>query len=83
MSLCKYKNMLGIPGQGIHSFRIFNIAVVDVVLTIILSYIISYISNKSFLWTLLIVFIIGIILHRVFCVKTTIDKFLFQNNNNL
>jgi hypothetical protein len=38
MDLCKYKNILGVPGQGPHSYRIFNIAIVDVILTIILAY---------------------------------------------
>ena len=35
--LCKYKNALGRPGKGIHSFRIANIAVVDVLLTFAIS----------------------------------------------
>lgn len=36
MNLCKYKNILGEPGKGVHSYRIFNIAIVDVLLTLIL-----------------------------------------------
>jgi hypothetical protein len=81
MDLCKYKNILGIPGQGPHSYRIFNIAVVDVILTIIAAYIISYIFNISFLKTSITLFILGIILHRLFCVRTTIDKLLFNELN--
>ena len=38
--LCEYKNMLGKVGEGVHSIRIFNIAIVDVLLTIIGAYII-------------------------------------------
>ena len=34
IDLCKYKDILGKPGQGVHSYRIFNIAIVDVILTI-------------------------------------------------
>jgi hypothetical protein len=79
MNLCKYKNILGEPGKGVHSYKIFNISVVDVILTLIVAFIISYIFKKSFLWTSIILFIIGIILHRLFCVRTTIDKFLFPN----
>jgi hypothetical protein len=78
MNLCKYKNILGIPRQGAHSYRIFNIAIVDVLLTLILGYIISYIYKISFVKTCVILFILGIILHRVFCVRTTIDKLLFS-----
>ena len=78
MDLCKYKNILGVPGQGPHSYRIFNIAIVDVLLTLILAYILSYIYNISFVKTSIILFILGILLHRIFCVKTTIDKLLFS-----
>lgn len=79
MNLCKYKNILGVPGQGPHSYRIFNIAIVDVLLTLILAYIISYIYKISFMKTSITLFILGILLHRVFCVRTTIDKLLFYN----
>jgi hypothetical protein len=75
--LCKYKNILGEPGKGIHKYRIFNIAIVDVLLTILLALFISYIIKTNFWITLLVVFLIGIITHRIFCVKTTIDKTLF------
>jgi hypothetical protein len=75
--LCKYKNILGEPGKGIHKYRIFNIAIVDVLLTVLLALFISYIIKTNFWITLLVVFLIGIITHRIFCVKTTIDKTLF------
>lgn len=81
MDLCKYKNIFGIPGQGPHSYRIFNIAIVDVILTIILAYIISYIFKISFVKTSITLFILGILLHRLFCVRTTIDKLLFTKLN--
>ena len=81
MDLCKYKNILGVPGQGPHSYRIFNIAIVDVILTIILAFIISYIFKISFVKTSIILFILGILLHRLFCVRTTIDKLLFNELN--
>ena len=78
MDLCKYKNILGIPGKGAHSYRIFNIAIVDVVMTIIAGYFISYLFRFSFFWTTFILFLLGIFLHHIFCVKTTIDKLLFS-----
>ena len=79
MNLCKYKNLLGKPNKGIHSYRIFNIAIVDVIMTIIGAIIISYIFKKSFILVAIILFFCGIVLHRVFCVRTTIDKLLFPN----
>ena len=42
MNLCKYKNALGIPGKGIHSYRLFGVAIADVIMTIIAAFIISY-----------------------------------------
>ena len=77
VGLCKYKDALGIPGQGVHSYRIFNIAIVDVIMTVIGAYLFSLIFRTSFLYTTITLFILGIILHKIFCVKTTVDKFLF------
>ena len=76
--LCKYKDSLGVPKKGVHQYRIFNIAIVDVLLTIILAFIISYSFNINFLLTLIILFLSGIILHKIFCVKTTVDKIIFS-----
>ena len=78
MDLCKYKNILGEPNKGVHSFRIFNIAIVDVLLTILLAYILYFFTNYKFIYILIIMFILGIISHRFFCVRTTIDKLLFN-----
>ena len=78
MNLCKYKDALGKPDVGIHSYRIFNIAIEDVIMTFIGAFIISYFYNISFVKTSIFLFILGIILHRIFCVQTTIDKLLFS-----
>jgi len=82
--LCKYSTIFGIPGKGLHKYRIFNIAIVDVLLSILLAtviyYLLRYLDYKvKFCYILIFVFLLGIILHRVFCVKTTIDKLLFPN----
>jgi hypothetical protein len=78
IDLCKYKDLLGKPQKGVHSFRILNIAVVDVLLTILGAFIISFLIKSNFYITLLVLFILGIIMHRLFCVRTTIDKLLFN-----
>jgi hypothetical protein len=77
MSLCKYKNMLGEPNKGIHSYRLFGVAIADVGMTLIGAWLISYFFKYSFVNTSITLFILGIILHRVFCVRTTVDKLLF------
>lgn len=77
MTLCKYSNLIGEPGKGIHSYRIFNLAIVDLLSTSVTAKLISIYFKVSFWKTLLFVFILGIIAHRLFCVRTTIDKLLF------
>ncbi len=77
MDLCKYKNYLGEPNKGIHSYRFMGLAIVDVIMTLVGAYMISFFFNISFIKTSIVLFILGIILHRLFCVRTTIDKLLF------
>jgi hypothetical protein len=78
MSLCKYKDLFGKVGEGVHSYRIFNIAIVDVVLTVLGAFIIHlFLPKYKFIYILLALFLSGIFLHRLFCVRTTIDKLLF------
>jgi hypothetical protein len=79
MSLCKYKNALGEPNKGIHSYRFMGLAIIDVIMTILAAYLISIFFKYNFIYTALALFILGIILHRLFCVRTTIDKLLFPN----
>jgi hypothetical protein len=79
MSLCKYKNLLGTPNKGIHSYRFLGLAIADVIMTIIAAILISYFFKISFVYTSISLFVLGIILHRLFCVRTTVDKLLFPN----
>ena len=72
-----YSDIFGKPNEGAHSYRFLNLAIVDVILTIIGSFIIAKLFNLNFLLVLLIIFILGIILHRLFCVNTTINKLIF------
>ena len=77
MNLCKYKDALGVPEKGVHSYRIGGFAIVDIVLTFIGAYILSLIFKQNYWFTLVAFFLLGIVLHRIFCVKTTLDKLLF------
>jgi uncharacterized membrane protein len=80
MNYCPFKqfsDILGKPNEGVHSYRIFNIAIVDVILTVIGAMILSYVFNINFLLILILLFLLGIVLHRLFCVNTTINKFIF------
>ena len=73
----QYKNIFGIPKEGAHSYRIMNIAIVDVLFTILFGVIIAYFGKYNLWIVLVVLFTLGIIAHRLFCVRTTIDRLLF------
>jgi len=80
----KYKDFFGKPGQGVHKYRFLNIAIVDVGATIVVVYMIylllTYFGYVVHFWILLLgMFILGIFLHRIFGVRSTVDKILFKN----
>ena len=79
VNLCKYKNALGEPKKGVHSYRLFGVSIMDVLMTLIGAAIISYFSGYSFFYVAIFLFVLGIILHRLFCVRTTVDNILFPN----
>ncbi len=91
INLCCYKNIFGKPNTGLHKYRIFNIAIVDVLLVIIAAIIITGLwykfsqqtkkqkkkqVYKVFAITLISLFILGVVVHKLFCVDTTINKLL-------
>jgi hypothetical protein len=80
MSYCpfkKYSEIFGKVNEGVHSYRVFNIAIVDVISTIIGAIIISIMFKINFSLLLIFLFLLGIVLHRLFCVNTTINKMIF------
>jgi len=82
MIFCKYKNILGIPGKGIH-FHIYNIAIIDVIFTflgakLIQKILLRYKYKLNYFLILSLLFIMGILLHKLFCVETTINKIIFS-----
>lgn len=82
MFFCSHKDLLGEPKKGIHSFRIkistYDFAIVDILLTIIVAIVISYKYNYNFFTTLMYMIILGIIVHYLFCVPTTLNNILFR-----
>jgi hypothetical protein len=77
--LCNYQDMFNKVGEGVHSYRLFNLAIIDIIFTIIGAYLIHlFIQKSNFICVLICLIILGIILHRIFCVRTTVDKLLFN-----
>lgn len=75
--LCKHRHIFGEERKGFHSYRVFDIAIGDFLLTVLLAFGISYVFNVNYYTTLIIIMIIGIIVHRLFCVNTKINTILF------
>ena len=85
--LCKYRDIFGMPNTGVHTYRIFDLAIVDILFTILGGWLIGYAIHRFVPWwnipaTIGGLFILGIVLHRMFCVRTTVDKILFPNAVN-
>ncbi len=88
MSLCQHKNLFGEPRTGIHSLRIplIDVGFWDVFFTILLGLFIALLSillfktniKNTIIISQIFVFLLGIGIHRLFCVRTRIDKLLFK-----
>lgn len=77
MSFCNYRHIFGKEGEGVHSYRLFNIAIVDTLLTVLAAWIIAYYTKRSFVWVFIGLMILGVLLHRLFCVRTTLTLLTF------
>lgn len=75
--LCKYKDAFGKIGTGIHSYRVFDVAILDFGVTAIVAYLISLLTGIKFVYSFIGLFITGIFVHKLFCVRTTVDKWVF------
>lgn len=76
MNLCQFKDIFGTPRNNIHSYRIFDIAIVDTVLTVILANLLSIYFSYNF-WTLLIFLLFfSVFIHWLFCVDTALLTYL-------
>jgi len=67
---CPYANALGVPGQGVHSTRIFGLSLNDILLTIIGAILLSFLLGYNFWTVLLVFFILGEVLHYLFGTQT-------------
>ena len=72
----QYKDALGIPGKGVHT-HVLGVAVGDILMTILGGYLFHRLTGYT-LWKCIVgLFLLGIVLHRLFGVNTTVDKLLF------
>lgn len=70
------EHIFGSPGKGVHT-HFMGVAWRDVVGTVVVGVVLAYLFKWNPVKTILVLFLLGIILHRLFNVRTTVDKFLF------
>ena len=75
---CKFKHIFGKPGE--RKPRLLGIALPDLLFTILAALGIQYFFYpQTPLWNIFFVlFLVGILAHRLFCERTTIDRLLFK-----
>jgi hypothetical protein len=81
---CPFKDIFGKVREGPHSYRIFDVAVVDSVLTILLALVLQklFFQNFSFLKVLAVTFIVGELMHWYFCVDSKVIQILKSTFNS-
>lgn len=75
--LCPYRHVFGKEREGVHSIRVFDIAVVDLGLTVIAAVILARFLKLHVLVVFVVLMIVAVVAHRLFCVNTTVNRFLF------
>ena len=76
MLFCKYKNSLGVPGEGVHKYRFGGIAIVDYIMTLVVAAFTSYMTGIPLILTTILWLVLAIVLHIMFCVPTSTTKYL-------
>lgn len=81
MSFCEYRDIFGAPSTGAHSTRIAEgwyggFAFVDVIMTIIGAILIAWLSGARTVSVLVILVVLSIVLHWLFCVPTLTNKLI-------
>lgn len=77
MPLSDYRDVFGQPGTGVH-FHFGGIAIVDLGLTILGAHYIARETGQCFYVVLVSLLGLGVLAHRLFGVRTTMDKWLFD-----
>jgi len=80
--LCQFRDIFGEPGKGVHAYRLFGVAIVDVVATVVAAKVLHVVMRNrlphvGFWHWLVLLFIAGIVMHRLFCVRTVVDRVVF------
>ena len=73
---CRYANIFGAPGTGVHAYKVLGISIVDVVGTVGVAYALANYTRFSFNKCLLFLLLVSVPIHYAFCVQTQGLKYL-------
>lgn len=73
--LTRFKDIFGKPKEGVHRYRIFGMALVDLGLTVGAAFLLSVYFKWNFFVTFLGLMVLSIGVHGLFGVNTTLMKF--------
>lgn len=77
VDLCQYSGALGEPGEGVHRPRVGGLAAVDLLITAGASFAISRAGGWPVLVVFIILMVLAVVAHEVFCVNTRLNAALF------
>lgn len=72
--MCQYKELFGKPNEGVHKYRLFGVAAVDLIGTIVIAWLVARWIKKSFWIVFVSAMAIAVLLHKLFCVKTALNE---------
>lgn len=72
-----WRDALGRPGEGVHSYRFLGLAAVDVIMTIAAAVCLAWYMGWRTSYTIVGAFALGALVHLAFGVNTTANVFLF------
>lgn len=68
----------GKPRDGIHAYRLFDFAIVDVILTFLIALIFSKVSGVSMWVSVPFTFTAGIVVHKALGINTKLNSIIFN-----
>lgn len=75
--LCKFKHIFGKERQGFHAIRVFDLAILDVIGTIMIGFLISKYLKVNIIAVITLLFATAMFVHRLFGVNTKLNTLIF------
>ena len=72
---------MSVPGVGIHSYRMFGVAGVDLVGTVVAGVFVAWLFDYSYLWVVGGLLVVGEVVHLMFGIETAVVRYIFGRIN--